>query len=319
MQTDAVITVLIVAIVANLVIMALLVLNLWARRRNAPPESAAALGGQSGGGEVGQMPDATRLERAIAGDRAETYGRAENPAVVPPAPGAPGASAAAAQAVAPEPVEAAPPTSGPSMQAATAPAAATMPPAAQPAVAAAAGSGMAPELPLPEAPGFELEPPGDLLRDPVTGLESAYAWERHLREEAGRLRRYGRPFAIVYAELDGLDRLAERVGTEAAGRIVPAIGQVLQRQARAVDIVARVGPARFAIMLPETDEVRAINYVERVRAACDVWLQAGAVALQLSFGWASPGPEGDTRTAQLRADERLQGELATVRRRVGAA
>ena len=36
MPTDAVITVLIVAIVANLVIMGLLVLNLWVRRRHAP-------------------------------------------------------------------------------------------------------------------------------------------------------------------------------------------------------------------------------------------------------------------------------------------
>jgi diguanylate cyclase (GGDEF)-like protein len=155
----------------------------------------------------------------------------------------------------------------------------------------------------------------DPLRDPVTGLESAFAWDRHIREEAIRLRRYGRPFAIVFAELDGLDRLADRVGASAAGRIVPAIGQVLKRQARAVDIIARVGPARFAVLLPETDEVRAINYVERVRASCDVWLQAGAVALQLSFGWASPGPEGDIQTAQLRADERLQGELAVARRR----
>jgi diguanylate cyclase (GGDEF)-like protein len=167
----------------------------------------------------------------------------------------------------------------------------------------------------PDAPGFELQPPMDPLRDPVTGLESAFAWDRHIREEAIRLRRYGRPFAIVFAELDGLDRLADRVGASAAGRIVPAIGQVLKRQARAVDIIARVGPARFAVLLPETDEVRAINYVERVRASCDVWLQAGAVALQLSFGWASPGPEGDIQTAQLRADERLQGELAIARRR----
>ena len=169
----------------------------------------------------------------------------------------------------------------------------------------------------PDAPGFELQAPLDPLHDPVTGLESAFAWDRHIREEAVRLRRYGRPFAIVFAELDGLDRLADRVGASAAGRIVPAIGQVLKRQARAVDIIARVGPARFAVLLPETDEVRAINYVERVRAACDVWLQAGAVALQLSFGWASPGPEGDIHTAQLRADERLQGELAAARRRSG--
>ncbi|HTS14961.1 MAG TPA: GGDEF domain-containing protein [Candidatus Sulfotelmatobacter sp.] len=316
MPTDAVITVLLVAIVANLVIMGLLVLNLWVRRRHAPETLATQEARPTVGGrppEVGQMADATRLERAISGPRMEAYGTGPLEA----APAAP--SPAPAAAPVPEPAPPVPPAA----------AAAVPTPAAAPATAAPEAAAPAPtpvtgptpddgmdDMP-PDAPGFELQAPSDPLHDPVTGLESAFAWERHIREEALRLRRYGRPFAVVYAELDGLDRLADRVGASAAGRIVPAIGQVLKRQARAVDTIARVGPARFAVLLPETDEVRAINYVERVRAACDVWLQAGAVALQLSFGWASPGPEGDIHTAQLRAEERLQGELAAARRRTG--
>jgi len=310
MPTDAVITVLIVAIVANLVIMVLLVLNLWVRRRHAPEtlatqEPRATAGGPAA--EVGQMADATRLERAISGPRMDAYGLLQTEGTPVPAP------------TAPPP----PPSPEPAPAAAAAPRASTPePPATGPLPPAPAPAAPPPPLPTeeelaPDAPGFELQAPLDPLHDPVTGLESAFAWDRHIREEAIRLRRYGRPFAVVFAELDGLDRLADRVGASAAGRIVPAIGQVLKRQARAVDIIARVGPARFAVLLPETDEVRAINYVERVRAACDVWLQAGAVALQLSFGWASPGPEGDIHTAQLRAEERLQGELAAARRRTG--
>ena len=310
MPTDAVITVLIVAIVANLVIMGLLVVNLWVRRRHAPETLATQEPRPTAGGpaaEVGQMADATRLERAISGPRMDAYGLLQPESVVAEAPSA----------------DAPPPSVAPSPEPAPTPlAAAPEPPAPAPVAAAPAFIAPPPAAPVEEeipwdAPGFELQAPLDPLHDPVTGLESAFAWDRHIREEAVRLRRYGRPFAIVFTELDGLDRLADRVGASAAGRIVPAIGQVLKRQARAVDIIARVGPARFAVLLPETDEVRAINYVERVRAACDVWLQAGAVALQLSFGWASPGPEGDINTAQLRAEERLQGELAAGRRRSG--
>ncbi len=78
MPTDAVILVLIVAIVANLVIMALLVLNLWIRRRHAPETLATQEPPRSTGGapaaEIGQMPDATRLERAISGPRMDAYG-----------------------------------------------------------------------------------------------------------------------------------------------------------------------------------------------------------------------------------------------------
>jgi len=263
MPTDAIVIILIAAIIANLAIMAILVFNLWQRRR--PPRDVVGAGGPAASGP---SPPLGTVEPAVA------------PAASPP------------------------PALGPAIAAARAPEALTVPAPAQESTV--------------EAPA---EPMNlvDLLVDSVTGLESHFAWERELRDETARLRRYGRPFTIVVAELDGLDRLADRVGAEAAGRIVPAIGAVLRRQAREPDHVARTGPARFQVLLVETDEVRAINYVERVRAACDVWLQAGAVALQLSFGWASPGPDADTDAALLVAEERLQAELAVARRKAVAS
>jgi hypothetical protein len=61
-------------------------------------------------------------------------------------------------------------------------------------------------------------------------------------------------------------------------------------------------------MLPETDEVQAINYVERVRAECDRWLAAGAVSMRLAIGWASPAPGSDLRTATRIAEDRLNAD-----------
>ena len=144
-----------------------------------------------------------------------------------------------------------------------------------------------------------------ILTDPLTGLDNRLAWDRLLREENARKRRYGRPVSLVIAELYGLDALADLVGREAADKLVPAIAEALTRYGRAPDRVARVGHARFHILLPETDEVRAINYIERVRQACDLWLEAGAVALNLSLGWASPGPDDDLETAMVTAEDRL--------------
>ena len=68
---------------------------------------------------------------------------------------------------------------------------------------------------------------------------------------------------------------------------MPAVADTIRRLAREADFVARVGDGRFAVLLPETDEIRAINYVERVRRTCDLWLESGAVALKLAMGWAS--------------------------------
>jgi diguanylate cyclase (GGDEF)-like protein len=156
-----------------------------------------------------------------------------------------------------------------------------------------------------------------ILTDPVTGLDNRLAWDRAVRQENERKRRYGRPVSVVIADLYGLDLLAERVGHEAADRLVPAIAEALRRYGRATDRVARVGHARFNVLLPETDEVRAINYVERVRQACDLWLESGAVALSLSMGWASPGPDDDIETAMVMAEDRLLAEHRRNARRAG--
>ena len=151
-------------------------------------------------------------------------------------------------------------------------------------------------------------PAPDPYIDPLTGLDTLLAWERLLAEENARYVRYRRPLSVVVAEIDGLSRLVERFGAEPGRRVLPAVADAMRRSARRTDRVAHVGGGRFLVLLPETDEVAAINYVERVRVACERWLESGAVALHLSIGWASPTPVGEIDTALRAAEERMYAE-----------
>ncbi|OGN82573.1 MAG: hypothetical protein A2X23_01385 [Chloroflexi bacterium GWC2_73_18] len=72
--------------------------------------------------------------------------------------------------------------------------------------------------------------------------------------------------------------------------------------------MARLAQGRFAVLLPETDEVQAINYVERVRGECERRLATGAVPIRLFVGWASPAPGGDLDGAMRTAEERMYAE-----------
>lgn len=144
--------------------------------------------------------------------------------------------------------------------------------------------------------------------DPETGLDSPLAWSTAITIEEARSSRYGRPVSVVIAELDGLDRLGELLGLDVADRLIPPVADALRRNARAADRVARLSHARFGVLLVETDEVRAINYVERVRSACDRWLEASAIALRLSIGWASPATDGDLRSTVRVAEDRMYRE-----------
>ena len=141
--------------------------------------------------------------------------------------------------------------------------------------------------------------------DPQTGFDRDLAWTRWLQEEEARVRRFRRPATIVLIDLTGLDRFAERVGDEAAARLIPPIAVTMRRFARQTDHLARLGPTRFAALLTETDEVRAINFVERIRSACDVWLESGAVAVRLSIGWADMGASRTAAVAVAEAENRL--------------
>jgi diguanylate cyclase (GGDEF)-like protein len=160
--------------------------------------------------------------------------------------------------------------------------------------------------------------PSDPYVDEPTGLDSRAAWDRILAEENARYVRYRRPVAIVVAELDGFARFEGGFGVDASRRILAAVGEALRRSARRTDRVAHVGGGRFLVLLPETDEIQAINYVERIRGECDRWLDAGAAALRLSVGWASPSAVGELDTALRTAEERMYGERRRAAR-AGAA
>jgi diguanylate cyclase (GGDEF)-like protein len=154
--------------------------------------------------------------------------------------------------------------------------------------------------------------PAHLHRMPVErpaealpAMGSASTWATWLDEEAARTARYDRPVTIVLVELAGLERLADRVGSAAADRLIPPVASTIRRQARAADRLARLSTTRFGVLLVETDEVSAINYIERVRSACDVWLAAGAVSLRLSVGWAEIRPDRSVEAAAREAEQRL--------------
>ncbi|HZC32908.1 MAG TPA: diguanylate cyclase [Candidatus Bathyarchaeia archaeon] len=171
---------------------------------------------------------------------------------------------------------------------------------------------------FPPTRGVELAPGATSsaaeATDAATGLALAPAWTTWLSEEEARIRRFHRPSTIVLVEVSGLDRLADRLGDDAAQRLIPPIGMTMRRQSRASDHLARLGPTRFGAILTETDEVRAINFVERIRTACDVWLEAGAVMLRLSVGWADISTDRPAEVALPEAERRLYEE----RQRIGA-
>lgn len=127
----------------------------------------------------------------------------------------------------------------------------------------------------------------------LLGLAEATTWEDLVREESARAARFGRPSMIVTATLPQLEDVAERWGRDAADRVVAEITRLLESEGRAVDRIALLGDSTFGILLPETGELGASRFTERVRTATDAWLIAAGLSVRLEFAWANVPGGGD--------------------------
>jgi hypothetical protein len=130
-------------------------------------------------------------------------------------------------------------------------------------------------------------------------MDTRTDWDAALRHEDARVARYGRPAAVLVIDqrpsTDGLeDRFAARVGN------------VIRMHARETDRIARVGPTRFHVLLPETSEPEAAVLAERVRDTCAGWGEVGpGLPLVITAVPATPRGGGTLAEALRDAQARL--------------
>jgi diguanylate cyclase (GGDEF)-like protein len=146
--------------------------------------------------------------------------------------------------------------------------------------------------------------------DIPTGTGGPRLWDRLIFSEGARVRRYHRPVTVALVEVVGLDRLAAQWGWDVAERALAACARRLAREVRSSDHVARIDGARFGVLLTETTEIAAINFIERARVSCETELSIYGEIVRVGFGWASPERRGDLVEALDVALRRLVADLA---------
>ena len=153
---------------------------------------------------------------------------------------------------------------------------------------------------IPQPAGWE---------DALTGLGGPDLWQRVLVAEVARAAKYQCALTLVVVEVDGILDVVEASGDTVGRHALREAAQCLRREARASDYCARIGVTRFGVLLTQTDEIAAINFVERVREAIPRSMPRGGDGLRFSFGWASPKAGQPANALVHRAERRLIGEL----------
>ena len=159
-----------------------------------------------------------------------------------------------------------------------------------------------------EAPAADTAPllpePGDWT-DSFTGTDGALLWERLVRKEDARIRRYRRTACIVLVELTGLEDVSAWLGRELAVELFARLSRALAAEIRTSDDICRISRDRFGILLVETDEVAAINFVDRVRPMLRKQIGSKDIGLRVRIGWASPPDGAGLGEAMTIAEKRL--------------
>jgi diguanylate cyclase (GGDEF)-like protein len=123
--------------------------------------------------------------------------------------------------------------------------------------------------------------------DPLTGLLNRRAFEEVLDDELQCSLRTGRPLSVIVGDLDWLQLVNARQGSEAGDAVLRLVARDLRKWKRRIDSAARIGGEEFGLLLPETDEGGAFLVAERLRRAAHRTFADEPLPVTISFGVAS--------------------------------
>jgi diguanylate cyclase (GGDEF)-like protein len=103
--------------------------------------------------------------------------------------------------------------------------------------------------------------------DALTGLSNRGEFQRQLKDEVERSRRYHRSFSLLMLDIDHFKTVNDSYGHQAGDEVLRAVAARLREQSRPADRVARHGGEEFVVILPEIAGEGALALAERLRAA----------------------------------------------------
>jgi len=89
--------------------------------------------------------------------------------------------------------------------------------------------------------------------DPLTNVLNARAFSHELAQELSRNRRYGRPLALIYLDLDDFKTVNDAHGHATGDAVLRLVADAMRSAVRQADVVGRLGGDEFGVLMPETD------------------------------------------------------------------
>jgi len=103
-----------------------------------------------------------------------------------------------------------------------------------------------------------------VTQDPLTNVMNARAFADRLGQELDRNRRYPRPLALMYMDLDNFKVINDTHGHQTGDAVLRLVADAMRSSVRLADVVGRLGGDEFAVLMPETDSALADAAAKRL-------------------------------------------------------
>ncbi len=141
--------------------------------------------------------------------------------------------------------------------------------------------------------------------DPLTNVFNARAFSTELAQELGRNRRYGRPLALIYLDLDDFKRVNDAHGHATGDAVLRLVADATRSAVRQADVVGRLGGDEFAVLMPETEGTVAHAAANRLAVGIRTVFR-GTPSVTASIGVVSvTGSEAGTDELLRKADQAM--------------
>lgn len=101
-------------------------------------------------------------------------------------------------------------------------------------------------------------------RDPLTGLFNQRVFNDFMAYETKRAKRHKYSFALMVIDCDNFKSINDNHGHAFGDLFLQTIANILEKEKRDEDIVARYGGDEFTVILPECDENGAVTVANRI-------------------------------------------------------
>jgi len=104
------------------------------------------------------------------------------------------------------------------------------------------------------------------VTDELTQVYNYRFLKTALRREMQRAKRFRQPFSLIMADVDNLKMYNDRFGHLRGSHLLRELAQLLSKQVRGMDLIAKYGGDEFTAILPQTPRGGARAVAERLRA-----------------------------------------------------